>query len=141
MDIPTKKHNDSRGFTLIELLIGIVIMAILMAIAIPSYQSYITKSRARTASADLVALATDLENAFQRTLSYPVLTTTTTADTSAATIGWNPADDDYFTFSVTSTASTYTLTAAGVSTLAGCNLTLTDANVRTSTSNCGFTSW
>jgi len=46
------------GFTLIDLLIAMVIVAILTAIAIPSYQSYIQQSRradAKTALLDLAA--------------------------------------------------------------------------------------
>ncbi|HET9108841.1 MAG TPA: prepilin-type N-terminal cleavage/methylation domain-containing protein, partial [Steroidobacteraceae bacterium] len=44
------------GFTLIELMIAVVVVAILMAIAVPSYESYVEKSRrtdAKTALLDL----------------------------------------------------------------------------------------
>lgn len=124
-----------------EMMITIVIISILAAIALPSYQGYITRSRARTATADLMALATDLENTFQRTLSYPVLNTTTTATTAATTIGWSPAGGDFFTFSVVSSANAYTLTATGTGAMSGCNLSLTQANARTATASCGITSW
>lgn len=39
----------SRGFTLMEMLVVIVVVGILAAIALPSYQGYIKKSRAQTA--------------------------------------------------------------------------------------------
>ena len=41
------KNRDftlNRGFTLVELIVAMVILAILAAIAIPSYSSYVLKS-------------------------------------------------------------------------------------------------
>lgn len=46
------------GFTLIELMIAVVVVAILMAIAIPSYESYVQKSRRTDAKTALLDLAT-----------------------------------------------------------------------------------
>jgi type IV pilus assembly protein PilE len=54
-----------------EMLVVIVVVGILAAIALPSYQGYIKKSRAQTAAADLVALAAVVEGRFQRSLAYP----------------------------------------------------------------------
>ena len=54
----TPSMPSSRGFTLVELMVTIVVGAILAAIAIPSYQSQIRKSRrteARTAVLDAAA--------------------------------------------------------------------------------------
>lgn len=44
-------HNlrAQRGFTLIELLIGVAVMAILLALAIPSFSSHLQSSRADAA--------------------------------------------------------------------------------------------
>ena len=124
------------GFTLIEMLIVIVVIGILAAIAYPSYQEHIVKSRARTASSDLMALATDLENSFQRTLSYPVITTDNTSETQAITIGWSPAQADFFVYSVVATSGGYTLTASGTGMMNGCDITLNQANTRTASSQC-----
>jgi type IV pilus assembly protein PilE len=55
---PTVKPAGAAGFTLIELMIAVVVASILLAIAIPSYQTQVRKSRrtdARTALMDLAA--------------------------------------------------------------------------------------
>jgi len=49
------------GFTLIELMITVAVVAILAAIAIPSYQDHVRKSRRAQAKADLVELGQLLE--------------------------------------------------------------------------------
>lgn len=46
-------HHSMRGFTLVELMIVIVIMAILAALAGPSFTSFIQKQRVRSAAYDL----------------------------------------------------------------------------------------
>jgi type IV pilus assembly protein PilE len=45
------------GFTLIEVLVVLVIIAILAAVAVPSYRSYVVKSRQTVMKGVLVALA------------------------------------------------------------------------------------
>ena len=65
------KYNGALGFTLIELMITVVIVAILAAIALPSYQNYIKRTNIKAAQTDLVALSLVFENYYQRNLSYP----------------------------------------------------------------------
>jgi type IV pilus assembly protein PilE len=136
----TVRYRHMRGFTLIELMVTVVVIAILAAIALPSYAGYIKKSRAKNASADLVALSLNLENQYQLHLVYPVNADGTVA-TTALFSGWAPTQSDYFSYAVGSTTTTYTLTASGSGSLSGCNLTLDQKNQRTVTSACGFTSW
>lgn len=48
----------ARGFTLIELMIAVVVVAILLSIAIPSYESEVQKSRRTDAKTAVLDLAT-----------------------------------------------------------------------------------
>lgn len=123
--------SASRGFTLIELLIVVVLIAILASIALPSYQNYIKRGHANTAAADLTALASSVENYFQRKLEYP----SSLGDINT----WSPASKTFtYEYESGGSADAYTLTANG----AGCKLTLDHQNERTAEgSNCGGFSW
>src|SRR5690554_5828893 len=81
--------RPSSGFTLIEIMLLVVLVAILAAIAYPSYSNYVLRSKLRVAQTDLAALGAHLENLRQRTLWYPV------ADAEAGTVvtGWQPSAD------------------------------------------------
>ena len=54
----------SRGFTLIELMIAVAIVAILAAIAIPSYSEYIRRSRITEAISALSGMRVKMEQFF-----------------------------------------------------------------------------
>lgn len=56
-----KRRRASAGFTLIELMIVVAVVAILAAIAYPSYQDAVRKARRGQAKADLVELAAEAE--------------------------------------------------------------------------------
>lgn len=58
------------GFTLIELIIGLIVLSILLAVAVPSYQSVIAEQRVRTTVTDLhSALALARSEAIKRNAS------------------------------------------------------------------------
>ena len=125
--------RSQRAFTLIEMMIVVAIVAILAAIALPSYNSYIVKSEIRTAQSDLLALSLNLENVYQRTLSYPPITTNTTAGLAAQFKGWSHSASN-FGYTVTPNAdfTAYTVTASGAGRQSGCTITLSNLNVRNS---------
>lgn len=130
---------SQRGFTMIEMLIAMAVVAILAAIALPSYNSYIVKSEMRSAQADLLALSLNFENRYQRTLAYPVIASgsNNTAGLKALLTAWNPSASN-FNYSLTeTTATSYTLQAAGTGRHSGCNITITQTNTRT-TSGCSY---
>lgn len=62
--------SKSRGFTLIELMIVVAVVAILAAIALPSYQEQIRKSRRAQARADLAEIVQGLERSFTVNRGY-----------------------------------------------------------------------
>lgn len=144
------------GFTLIELMVTVAIIAILAAIALPAYGKYIKKARASNAGSDLATLSLMMEQAYQKTLAYPAATAnnTTTTQTYIRTntgLNWTPAEANNFEYKITSPAATgdtagttYKLTATGKNQNNGCELTLTNTNVRTISGGVacgGLTSW
>ena len=59
------------GFTLIEVMITVAVIAILAAIALPSYIDYITRSKLVEAKTNLSDMRTRLEQYFLDNRSYP----------------------------------------------------------------------
>ena len=62
--------NKQRGVTLIELLTVIVVLGLLTAIAVPSYSSYMRKTKRADAKVALTSTAQQLERCYTRYYSY-----------------------------------------------------------------------
>lgn len=65
------RGQNDRGFTLLELVITLLLVAILTAIAVPSYQGHLLKTRRQEAVTALVDLSLRLERHLAKTNVYP----------------------------------------------------------------------
>lgn len=132
-----KLHRE-HGFTLIELMISVAIVGILAAIALPSYQDSIMKSRRADAKTALLELANVMERHFTAANSYCGAADGADSCTGTPTI-YTPQHTDYYTITISSaTQTTFTLQAVPTGTQTGdtCgNLSLTNTGAKTSDDN------
>lgn len=100
------------GFTLVELMIVVVIIAILAAIALPSYKKYIVTSHRTEVQSAMLSLAQYLESKYNSSFSYPA------ASDIPASLTAPPNISTFYTISVNTTegSQTYTITATPKST-------------------------
>jgi type IV pilus assembly protein PilE len=96
----------SSGFTLIELVVTIAIVAILAAIAIPSYSQYVIRGNIAEAVAGLSDMRVKLEQFFQDQRTY-------VGACAAGTVAPLPAGKNFTFTCPTLGATTYTVTATG----------------------------
>jgi type IV pilus assembly protein PilE len=126
-------HRHS-GFTLIELMVTVAIIAILAAIAIPSYTAYITRSKLAEATSALLAMRTKMEQYYQDNRTY----VGACAAGTVAPLPSNPGSPagvlKYFIVTCPAanlTATTYTVQAVGQGNdLANLTLSIDQANIR-----------
>src|SRR4030067_2442953 len=70
-------YRKEKGFTLVELMVVIIILAVLTAIAVPSYMALRNRARTAAAQSEMKNIATALElynadeDAYPLTLEYP----------------------------------------------------------------------
>lgn len=74
--LPQLNRRLQLGFTLIELMIVVAIVALLSAIAVPSYQSYVERSHRANARAALLQASQWMERAATAQGTYPRSNTT-----------------------------------------------------------------
>lgn len=134
------QRRRERGFTLIQLMIAVVVVAILAAIAFPSYQRYVLRSHRVEAQAVLSEAAARQERYYSQNNAY--------ASTAAAlNMTSNVNALQYYSLAisnVTATAYTLTATAKGSQAKDGQCLTLSldQAGTRSNTgTGTGTTCW
>jgi prepilin-type N-terminal cleavage/methylation domain-containing protein len=107
-------RQRNKGFTLIELMVTVAIVAMLVAIAYPSYRNYVIRGQLTNATNGLSAVSANMERYFQDNRTYQAANGFTPPCQTAATYG-------LFTVScpTTLTATTYQLQAVGSGNTAG----------------------
>lgn len=117
-----------KGFTLIELMITVAVVAILAAIATPSYTDYMRRSKFAEATAALLNMRTKLEQFYQdrRTFAGACV---------AGTVAPLPTGLKYFNVDCNPapTDTTYTVRAIGINEMVGIMFTINEANTRATT--------
>jgi type IV pilus assembly protein PilE len=114
------------GFTLIELMIALAVLAILMAVALPSYNSYIRRSKIPVGLDALSAFATRMEQRYQDVGNYG------SGDSCALSV---PSGVANFTLEceLTDDGQGFTATATGSGTVEDFSFTIDASGARTTT--------
>ena len=92
-----RRNRNRKGFTLIELLIVILVLAILMAVALPLYLSAVSDSQLKTCRSNMQTIA-NAEQAYKT--SDPGHTYTTTLTDLDANLGSTPICPSAGTYAV-----------------------------------------
>lgn len=120
------------GFTLIEVMIVVAIVAILSAIAIPSYSEYVIRSRLTEGVAALSGMRVKMEQFFQDNRTYA-------GACAAGTVATPPGNIPNFDITCpTANGTSYVVKADGKDKLAGFAYTLNEKNEKTTTGAFGF---
>ncbi len=123
----TAAPRRARGFTLIEVMITVAIVAILSAIALPAYTSYMQRSRVPAALDALGSLATRLEQRYQDSGSY--------ANGEACGATLPTAENFTLACELTDDGQGFTATATGSGPVEGFGYSINHQGVRTTTAH------
>ena len=113
--------KKTHGFTLIELMITVVVVAIIAAIAVPSYQQYIERKDLAIARQEALRIAAELERFKAKNFSYKGFDASYLYTYESTDAGGNPTTASYYNKTTgqlllplgsTSSTAKYTLTLA-----------------------------
>ncbi len=112
-----------RGFTLIEVMIVVAIVAILSAIAIPSYSEYIKRGHIVEGITPLADMGAKMEQHFQDRRKY-------SGACEAGSVATKPATTARFEYSCNPSDLSFTVTATGQGVMSGFEFTLNEKGER-----------
>jgi type IV pilus assembly protein PilE len=118
------QRNRARGFTLIEVMITVAIVAILAAVALPSYRDYVIRGNIPEATSRLAARQVQMEQFFQDARTY-VGAPACVADSTNKVFNFSCAGAG------APTATTYTISAVGKGSMAGFTFTINQTGAKT----------
>jgi type IV pilus assembly protein PilE len=118
---------STRGFTLIELLVTMAVAAILAAVALPSYNSYVQRSRVPPALDGLSSYAVRMEQRFQDVGNY--------ANAGACAVAVPTVNNFTVTCSITGGGTGFTATATGSGPMSGYTYTINHQGARNTTAH------
>lgn len=124
-----RSSSRSAGFTIIELMVGVAIAGILAAVALPSYNAYIQRSKVPVGLDALSAYATRMEQRYQDTGSYRTGTGTTCA------VALPTAANFTVTCAAADAGQSFVATATGSGPMSGYTYTINSAGVRQTTAH------
>ncbi len=125
-----RPKRTASGFTLIELMITLAVLAIITAVALPSYNAYVQRSRVPVALDALSAYATRMEQRYQDTGNYGAAACGSAVPTPA-----NFTVTCTLTDGATSNNQVFTATATGSGQMAGYTYTINQAGNRATTAH------
>lgn len=136
----SRPSSRQRAFTLIEVMIVVAIVAILAAVALPSYRDYILRGQLVNATNALASLRSNMERHFQDNRTYNSVTVggityaSPCSTASLSTLNTNELAAQNLTMSCpVFNPADYTLQVQGSGPLTGFTFTLTHQNVQATT--------
>ena len=117
------------GFTLIEVMITVAVIAIIAAVALPSYIDYAMRGKLVEAKTNLSDMRTRLEQYFLDNRAYPNACIAYASGAPPAGKIYLPASIKNFAITCALTDTTYTVTATGL----GFVFTIDEANAKKTT--------